>query len=836
MSEQENEVEEMEISISDLFKSVISRIWIIILCFVVCTALAVFYVQTATPIYEVSTSIMVEPIGESSDLSNLFGTAISNTGKISTEIEIMNSRTTYRNALSKLDLTQYTTAEGVRYSDLEHPLDYETLKESVSITPVKDTNFVRISVKNSSPEFARDFCNMLAESYSDMLTGISRNSVESQLEFVSSQIPEIERELENASLKLSRFQKEYSILQMEEESKLDLAKLGYYSLVEEPLMEERLDAEKILRDAEFENPELADIRIAYTASEDVEMILSDIYAWYREELLYDVLASTAKSQIQVLSKSQSERYYALTLMMEEAIVELENNLINISDLVDVEYAAALSQYLVSWVKLDVLADEKLVLNEKLSRLPEIERQLTELKADVQLYHQLSLKLREMESETALLKASVKNNVTSIDKAELPIKPVAPSKFKIVILGAFLGIFAGAGIAVVLGLLDRTIKNRDDLSKALGPDIPMLGWIPLSKPANSSDIRKKEMEKEEKRSENPEADVRSSLAMAAKPMSFISERYKHIAYALIYGRTLGNQHITVCSTDKSDGKSSTLANIAYALALNGKRVLVVDLDIRKPSVDDIFEITDSEKGIVDLLLGKEPIDRCIRVPYPELPGLNTIGVGKVSIVPSLVIQSDRISSFIKAVDKYYDFIFFDAPPLTFASEIMTIAHVVPDVFLVTRAGITRSDDVKLLKTELSSCKANIVGVCLNGLALKETSFGNRRRDGSQKSGYGYGYGYGYGESGGEERIRRDYVFSPKKYRKIYQNQVSSRFKTDEGRYLYDAPLAFPDGMKMEDEVRSSVFTSFDAGGESGIGDMDSFLSAIENDADASGKRE
>lgn len=846
MSEKEH-TEEMEIDLLELFKSVMSRLWIVAICFVVCTGLAIFYLVNATPIYETEASLMVEPLSESSNLSNLFSTAaFSGSDNISTELELLNSRSTYRRALAKMDLTRYVNSDGVRYSDFEQPLDYGNLKDKVSYSSVQDTNFIQIKVQDPSPEFAMDFCNALAESFSDTLTEISRNSARSQLEFVQGQIPRVEEELQAATIRLSEFQRDNSVLQLTEESKLLLAKLSYYALVEEPLKQEKSEAEKLIAAFEEAEPGLVDVRLGYCDGEEAAALLEDVAAWFREELLYDVLISTSQSQLQVLSRSQSERYYNLTQMLAEAEVDIENSLISSSTLVDLRYASAVAQYLVADLKLSVLSSEQLALDEELAKLPDIERQITELQAEVQLYQQLSLNLRQMESETAMLEASINENVTSVDAAELPTVPVSPSMLKTVFIGAFLGIFAGVGLAVVLGLVDKTIKNRADLEKCVGSDVPMLGWIPLMK------VRKRrgriEIPAEQTEgtdaslsgymSSNPD-DRRERIVLSVNPMSFMSERYKHIASALIYGRKLSSHHVTVCSPGKSDGKTTTLANIAYALALNGKRVLVVDFDLRVPAVAKAFQVKRSEKGIVDILMGKAKIEDCIRQPFSNLPNLNILGVGRTHIVPSVVLQTDLLENFVGQVNPIYDFIFFDAPPLSCASELMTIARVVPEVFIVTRAGISRTDEVKLLLKDLESCGAHIVGTCLNGLALKETSFG-------QKGSYG-AYGYGYSTNENTENIKRNYVFSPREYSRIYKAQLKHRLKDDD-EDLYDAPLAFPHGIRHwqdEDTAMPSDGGSVSDTAEKGfseesrkfdVNELDSFLSEIENDEDAAGRKE
>ena len=176
--------DDMEIDLIKLFKDVLSRLWIIIISFIVCVAATVFYLLNTAPIYEASASMMVEPLSDTS-ISSLFEAGFSSSSDIATELEILNSRSTYENAIRKLDLSRYTTSDGIRYSDLESPLSYEGLRNSVTVESVSDTSYLKITVQDTDPVFARDFCNALAESYSEVLTGITRNSASNQLAFIT---------------------------------------------------------------------------------------------------------------------------------------------------------------------------------------------------------------------------------------------------------------------------------------------------------------------------------------------------------------------------------------------------------------------------------------------------------------------------------------------------------------------------------------------------------------------------------------------------------------------------------------------------------------------------
>ncbi len=805
--------EEMEIDIADLIKSVFSRFWITVVSFIVCVAIAVLYLFITVPTYEATASMMVEPLSDTG-ISSLFEAGFSSGGNISTELEILNSRSTYDNALRKLDLSSYTTADGIRYSDFEEPLDYESLIEMVSVEAVADTAYLKITVQNQSPEFARDFCNALADSYSEVLTGITRNSASSQLSFITAEIPSVEDALREATLALSEFQRENSLLQLSEENQILLHQMSYLTMVREPLRHEVEEAGRALSSYEARYPELKERREAFGREGQVIGTTENIITWYSESVLYDILSSTSNSQISVLSASQQSRYYALIQMMESSQTELENYLASqitdiLSNMDALDYVQHYLQLALGERQIGVIDNMLGDIDIELEKVPELQRQQMELESNVEIYQQLVLFLRQAQSETSLLEASITDNVTRIDVAVLPLEPVSPSTAKTLLIGGFLGIFIGVGISVILGLTDKRIMTREDLEKALDEDIPVLGWIPLLKPSGKKETRR-------------------GIALNLNPMSFISERYKQIASSMIYGKKLGSHFITVCSPGKTDGKSTTIANIAYALALNGKRILIVDMDLRMPAVENVFQVKHAEKGIVDVLSGDVRPSDVIRTPFEELPNLNIIGVGTPVVVPSIVIQTFSIEKFISEVKSHYDYIFFDAPPLSYASELLTIARVAPEVLIIARAGVSTSDDLKMMVHDLKELGANIIGVCLNGLSLSSTSIG-------AKGSYGYGYGLSKNSKKERDEIRNTYVRKKNQYAKIYRRQLKEREHRHASALWTEAPLTFPNGFGDEDAVAknrdSGAFSTKDV-----LKTFEDYLSAIEGDENAKGKKE
>ncbi|MDY5056549.1 MAG: Wzz/FepE/Etk N-terminal domain-containing protein, partial [Bullifex sp.] len=279
------QIEDDEIDLLELVKSCFRHKLMIALFFVVAVAAAVGYLIMTVPTYEASVTIMVKPINSSTaSLTSLIGGSDLTSSKIATEIELMKSRLNLNNALAMLNLDDYETRDGVKYSEFEKPLTAKSFTESVTVSSVKDTNLVSITVKNSSPEFARDYANALATSYNNLLTDIARTATQTSLEFLENQIPQNLAETEKATKALAEFQVENNIMQVTQDSKEALLSYNYLIKRKAPLLLEIGEAEAII--AQY--PGLPSYETVI-ADEKVRAYCDDISSSLEEILRYDLL-------------------------------------------------------------------------------------------------------------------------------------------------------------------------------------------------------------------------------------------------------------------------------------------------------------------------------------------------------------------------------------------------------------------------------------------------------------------------------------------------------------------------------------------------------------------
>ena len=753
-----NSNEEIEISLYDIAAAVFRKKFMIAAIILLALALAAVYLFFADPVYESKASVMVQSLSSdssASSLSSLISGFSGGTGtEIATEVALLTTRRTIQHALDSLDLSDYSSPEGLPYDQLDPPITAQSLidGEVITVTAVTDTNIVEISVRNTDAQFAADLANAVADAFNSVLTGFARGGSSASIDFVNSQIPIVRAEFEDASRALADFQKENEVLQSTQATQLSLVRYNYLLSRRAPLTLEAQEADAILNAADF----AIDYQ-SLSADENVQRIASEIAAAQEEMLSYDILsisASSVSSGSSALTGSQSDRYFTLYNRVQSLSRELEEYIISLLDSVPLQdaglFSSAAAQKLVS--ESEIVLIDRLCAQESasLESVPELEMQLAALRANVEVYQTMLVSLMQMEQEARLRDAAITDNVTLVDEALVEEEPVSPNALLILAAAFVLGAFAGVGIALIMELNDQAVFTSDELKKVLPSDVPFLGWIPMLK------AKKK--------------DRYMQSIVYSNPNSFESEKYKLIASNIIFGRNTENRVITVCSTDKNEGKTSVMANVAVALTQNGFSVLLVDGDLRMPSCEQYFNLEHQERGLVDIVVNGEELDACIVQPLEDVPSLNLLPCGTKPAIPSLVYSSEKFASLVESLKQRYDIILFDAPPLSFASELLALTKYANEVFIVTRAGVTNKSVLIEMIDNFKTAGATIIGACLNAVILSHGA----------SSGYGSSYSYSYSSKDPESMasvIKRIPWYSSRRmyYKKRYKRDEKLRGK-------------------------------------------------------------
>ena len=196
----------------------------------------------------------------------------------------------------------------------------------------------------------------------------------------------------------------------------------------------------------------------------------------------------------------------------------------------------------------------------------------------------------------------------------------------------------------------------------------------------------------------------------KPQSNISEAYRTIRTGIEFSN-LDKDLKVICMTSskQNEGKTTVLSNLGVSFAKIDKKVLLIDADLRNPSISKMFD-TSNTQGLMDILLGKRNIQDCVKKTKQE--NLYILTGGTIPPNPAEVLSSKKMSEFIESIKYEYDYIFIDSPPVGVVSDASIISAYSDGVIFVVGANEVDSNLAKIAKERLDGVKANIVGVILN----------------------------------------------------------------------------------------------------------------------------
>lgn len=282
-----------------------------------------------------------------------------------------------------------------------------------------------------------------------------------------------------------------------------------------------------------------------------------------------------------------------------------------------------------------------------------------------------------------------SSVVIVDEASPESKPVRPNIPLNISLGVIVGLIMGFGLAFFIEYLDTSVKTIDDVERAL--QAPVLGVIPQN--------------------------VGSLLQEG--PDSPHAEAYRVLRTNLLFSRKEGDlRTITVVSGGAGEGKSTTIFNLATVFAQNGARVLLVDSDLRRPSLHKLLNVSNS-LGLTNFLLKQNTIEEVIQTT--PLPTLHFLPSGKLPSSSLGILNSSQMKEFIERARERYDFVFFDSPPIMGVSDASILASEVDIALLVIQ--YRKYPQVMTLRAKqmVEKVGGNLLGVVLNNINISQDSY-------------------------------------------------------------------------------------------------------------------
>lgn len=348
------------------------------------------------------------------------------------------------------------------------------------------------------------------------------------------------------------------------------------------------------------------------------------------------------------------------------------------------------------------------LSGKVREVPRMERELQEIMRQQHIKQNLYLFLLQKREETLLALASTTANSRVVDPARPSKLPVKPQKKLVYLLSILLGLTLPVWYILLKDLLNDTVQGENDLKKV--SDAPLLGGIALSKSGQD-------------------------IVVTGKSRSAVAEMFRllrtNLQFLLPPSAAKG-QTILVTSSASGDGKTFVTANLGAAIALSGKKTLLIELDLRKPKLARYLQAPAGEKGLTNFLLGQASIEEIIR-PSSLHENLFYLPSGPIPPNPAELLLYESLDQLFITLQNEFDFILIDTSPVGLVADALLLNRFASASLYVVRQGLTKKGMLKILTDIHQEKKLRNLAVVLNGIQE------------GPGTGYGYGYGYGYYEA-------------------------------------------------------------------------------------------
>ncbi|GAA0691877.1 exopolysaccharide regulatory tyrosine autokinase VpsO [Marinobacterium maritimum] len=724
-----------EIDLLQLWHTIWRRKWSIITLTLVVMMLTTLVVLSLTPIYRAASTMLIEQkSAKVVSIEDMYGLEGGSSEYLQTQFELLKSRELAERVVRELNLTVHpeldprqqpeplinlsallgsfnirdwlpiTTPDDLEESEalseariFDHVV--KAFMQRTTISPVMKTQLVKVQVEMADPRLAARAANALANAYIESQLEAKLNMTQTATNWMNERLSGLKEKLKESERRLQEFR--------EAENLVDLAGVTTVAGGELSQTGDRLiDARRSRAEAESQYRQVAAMRSSgWQRLASVPAVLSNqlVQQFKAEE-------GRARAKVQELSRRYGPKHPKMIAAQSElnaATANLRSQVEQVVASIEREYQLATANERSLQTSFNQNKEQIQDIKRKEFKLRELQR---EVDTNRSLYDTFMTRLKET-SATSDFEAV---NARIVDPAVVPDTPVKPKKSLIVVLAGILSMMAGVAMVLLLEFLNNTFKSTEDVENKLS--LPVLGILPLLKGKERSDMARMFVDNDNKAFTESIRTIRTGVVLSG----------------------LDNPHktIVVTSSVPGEGKSSVSMNLAYALG-QMEKVLLIDADMRRPTVAKSFGFPVGTPGLANLVAGTARLEDVIQ----ELDdGISVITAGTVPPNPLELLSSPRFAKALQVLQSMFDRIVIDSPPTQAVSDALVLSTHANALIYVIKSESTATPLAKRGVGQLLQNNAPVTGVVLNQVDIKK----------AKKHGYSYGgyYDY-YGYSGSQE---------------------------------------------------------------------------------------
>jgi capsular exopolysaccharide synthesis family protein len=736
---QSSNSEKREPNFSDYLRVLLRNRFLIAGILVVTVGVTAVFTFTSRKVYQAQSTIMVEVEGRAGGVESVFGVpsfmqlGITNEMLLNNQVEILRSRMLAERTIAKLRARSDADRLGILGSRARPVSTADLLEElaaSAEITPIENTNIIRIGAKAGSAHEASVIANTIADAYLELNRYRARGEVTEIKNFLEQQLTSVRERLSKAEDTLRSFQEREKVASLSDETQAAVKKLAEF---EAQRGQAQVDLEASQRRLSYLETQLSVQKTSLV--EDIGRVSAPVVTELR-----NTLANLEGIRTRYLAQGYTENHEKMQ-EINRRIQETKSQLVEktkdaLSKEINLQDPFSYSQQLVE--KILGLEVEVRTLRARvegfdgiirdytaeLERLPGKALTLARLERDKQANEQTLVMLMGKYEEARLKEAGQLGSASVIDVAQEPREPILPRKKRNLALGFVAGLLLGVTGAFILERFRDRIEDASDV-ELLGDGVPLLASIPsMIDGRRGRGLFRATIGPVAVTTVSGTREGNGVLVAEVDPRSPGAESYRSLRTNILFSEVDEPlRTIVVTSPGPSEGKSTVVANLAVVMAQAGNKTVVVDSDLRRPTVSALLGASGGV-GLTDVLSGKMELEQVITPTRVE--GLYVIGTGTLPPNPSEMLGSRRMREVIVELSKGFEFALFDSPPVLPISDAAALGAIVDGALLVVRCDVTAGAGLSRALSVMKAVHSKVIGIVLNDLDIRNR-FGGRSYD-------------------------------------------------------------------------------------------------------------
>jgi len=656
---------------------------------VVVMSLVVSSTLRQEPLYESSFQLLIAPIDINSNLDELTSdnqnqNNASSEPDYDTQIELLQSPDLLKDAIQKLQLI---------YPDF----NYASLAASLSISRLQDTKILQISYQNTDPQTVKAVLDKLSNSYIEYSLTKQKANLRQGIQFVERQLPANQKRVDQLQRDLQAFRQKNDFINPDTQAEAIAQQTN-------ELEKQELEIDRSLAKAQS---------VYATLQSDTGSV-----AALDDATAYQQLISELR-QVETKKATELTRFQPESLSI-RVIDEQRQNIIPLLEkeaqrVVGTKLAQATIEITTLQVQKDAIAAAQLQLSQQVQQLPQLSRQYADLQREIQIATESLNRFLASYENLQIRAAQTQVPWQLVRPVEAPDFPISPNIPRNLVLGSVASLLLGITVALLLDKLDNAYHSVEELKERTR--LPLLGTIPFYKSLHkwsASQVLELASSKKSRWSSLKFWENSSETNEYMFSQFDESLRLLHTNLQLLSTNRSG-QSFVISSAMSEDGKTTVSCHLAQAIAAIGRRVLLVDADLRRPKVHTYLGLK-PEQGLSNLLTSNLTIRDVIQRPFSRLE-LYVMSAGDVPPDPVKLLSSSRMQHTMKQLHQAFDFVIYDTPPLSGLADANTLVPHTDGLILVVGLDKTNRDLIHQVLENLQTTHLTVVGIIVNQLRNK-----------------------------------------------------------------------------------------------------------------------